>query len=63
LIPYSDHADFDELLALVEQSGATEVDVVHGYTEAFASILSQRGVIARAPRELAARMDEEVPEG
>jgi Cft2 family RNA processing exonuclease len=63
LIPYSDHADFDELLAIVEQSGATEVDVVHGYTEAFASILSQRGVIARAPRELAARVDEEVPEG
>jgi Cft2 family RNA processing exonuclease len=63
LIPYSDHGDFDELLALVEQSGATEVDVVHGYSEAFASILSQRGVIARAPRALAARAGEEVPEG
>ena len=49
LIPYSDHADFDELLALVENSGAREVDVVHGYTEAFARILRQRGIDARAP--------------
>jgi Cft2 family RNA processing exonuclease len=63
LIPYSDHADFDELLTLVKRSGASEVDVVHGYTEAFASILMQRGVVARAPHALAARSDEEVPEG
>lgn len=63
LIPYSDHADFEELLALVEQSGAAEVDVVHGYTEPFASILTQRGITARAPRAQAQRVDEEVPEG
>lgn len=59
LIPYSDHASFDELLMLVEQSGASEVDVVHGYTEAFASILNQKGICARAPLALAARQEEE----
>ncbi len=63
LIPYSDHAGFDELLAFVEKSGAREVDVVHGYTEAFARILRLRGIEARAPREAAARSDEETPEG
>jgi Cft2 family RNA processing exonuclease len=63
LIPYSDHADFDELLALVEGSGAREVDVVHGYTEAFAKVLCDRDIQARAPRAAAARMDAEVTEG
>lgn len=63
LIPYSDHGDFAELLAIVEQSGAQEVDVVHGYTEPFARILRERGLDARAPRESAGRSDEEVPEG
>ena len=55
LIPYSDHADYEELLELVEGSGASEVDVVHGYTEPFASILRGRGITARAPRETAGR--------
>ncbi|MDP8981780.1 MAG: MBL fold metallo-hydrolase [Acidobacteriota bacterium] len=64
LIPYSDHADFEELIALVEGTGAREVDVVHGYTELFAHILSGRGIEARAPREASARAtSEEVPEG
>jgi hypothetical protein len=64
LIPYSDHADFEELLEIVERSGAREVDVVHGYTEAFAGILQKRGIDARAPKAAAGRqMDEEVPEG
>ncbi len=48
LIPYSDHADFEELLLLVEHSGAREVDVVHGYREWFARILKGRGITARA---------------
>jgi len=63
LIPYSDHADFQELLALVEASGASEVDVVHGYTEAFARILSRRGITATAPHAAAARSDSEAMEG
>lgn len=49
LIPYSDHADFEELLTLVEATGAREVNVVHGYTEAFARILTLRGWVAHAP--------------
>jgi Cft2 family RNA processing exonuclease len=63
LIPYSDHADFDELLALVEGSGASEVDVVHGYTEAFARILNRRGITARAPHAAAARNEGVATEG
>jgi Cft2 family RNA processing exonuclease len=64
LIPYSDHADFEELLALVDATGAREVDVVHGYTELFAHILTERGIQARAPRETSTRTtSEEVPEG
>ena len=49
LIPYSDHADFDELLQLVEASKAQHIDVVHGYTQPFASILQGRGISAAAP--------------
>lgn len=49
LIPYSDHADFEELLELVEAVGAREIDVVHGYAEALARILTLRGRLARAP--------------
>jgi Cft2 family RNA processing exonuclease len=58
LIPYSDHADFEELLALVEGSGANHVDVVHGFTGDFARILNARGFHASAPREAAGRVDE-----
>ncbi|MBC8167976.1 MAG: hypothetical protein H7Y20_19165 [Bryobacteraceae bacterium] len=63
LIPYSDHGDFGELLEIVERSEAHEVDVVHGYTEAFARILCDRGIDARAPREAASRAAAEVQEG
>jgi putative mRNA 3-end processing factor len=49
LIPYSDHADFHELLKLVEDSGAKHIDVVHGYTAPFAHILNSRGFQAAAP--------------
>jgi Cft2 family RNA processing exonuclease len=59
LIPYSDHADFEELLELVERSGARQVDVIHGYTEVFAQILRDRGIDARAPQAVAARASEE----
>ncbi|MCS7025941.1 MAG: MBL fold metallo-hydrolase [Bryobacteraceae bacterium] len=48
LIPYSDHADFEELIQLVTQSGARRVHVVHGYVSAFARILRQRGIEAEA---------------
>jgi Cft2 family RNA processing exonuclease len=59
LIPYSDHADFDELLELVERSGARHVDVVHGYTAPFAHILRTRGISASAPQRASARTNVE----
>ncbi len=55
LIPYSDHADFDELLELVERCGPKHVDVVHGYTEPFAHILRSRGISASAPQRATER--------
>ncbi len=63
LIPYSDHAGFDELIQMVEQSGARHVDVVHGYTEPFARILRDRGLDARAPMAATARGAGEAVEG
>lgn len=48
LIPYSDHGGFEELTAIVAGTGEKRVDVVHGYTEAFARILTLRGIDARA---------------
>jgi hypothetical protein len=48
LIPYSDHGDFSELIEIVERSGARRVDVVHGYTDAFAHVLRKRGIDANA---------------
>jgi putative mRNA 3-end processing factor len=48
LIPYSGEADFGELTALVEASGARSVDLVRGHAEAFAHILRSRGLDARA---------------
>ena len=59
LIPYSDHADFDELLSLVAQSGAKHIDVVHGYTVPFATILQLRGYSAAAPQRTSARTNIE----
>lgn len=63
LIPYSDHADFDELLALVEQSGAKQIDVVHGYTAPFAHILQTRGYHASASLRAGSRTNVEAVEG
>lgn len=48
LIAYSDHAGFGELLDMIGQSGASQVDLVHGYVEPFAHILRQRGINAVA---------------
>jgi Cft2 family RNA processing exonuclease len=44
----SDHCDFDELVEVVERSGAEQVYTVHGYTEDFARHLRKRGVKASA---------------
>ena len=44
----SDHCDFDELVEVVEKSGADQVYTVHGYTADFARLLRKRGVRASA---------------
>lgn len=44
----SDHCDFDELIEVVEKSGADQVYTVHGYTEDFARSLRKRGARASA---------------
>lgn len=46
--PMSDHCDFDELLDVVERSGARKVYTVHGFAEDFARHLRRRGVAAHA---------------
>ena len=59
LIPYSDHADFDELLTLVQRSAPKHIDVVHGYTVPFAKILQSRGYSAAAPHRTSERTNIE----
>lgn len=44
----SDHCDFDELLTVVERSGAKQVYTVHGFTEELARSLRHRGIPAHA---------------
>lgn len=43
VFPLSDHADYTELLACVEQTGARLIYTVHGYTTEFACDLRMRG--------------------
>jgi Cft2 family RNA processing exonuclease len=59
LIPYSDHCSYAELIEMVTASGARHVDVIHGYTEAFAGILRERGIHAEAPVYARSRASEE----
>jgi Cft2 family RNA processing exonuclease len=44
----SDHCDFDELMEVVERSGADTVYTVHGYTADFAKHLRKKGIHASA---------------
>jgi DNA ligase-1 len=44
----SDHCDFDELMEVVEKSGADTVYTVHGYTADFAKTLRRKGIRASA---------------
>jgi Cft2 family RNA processing exonuclease len=45
-LPLSDHADFDELLELVERVGPRKIYTVHGYRE-FAETLRRKGLDAQ----------------
>lgn len=46
----SDHADWDELNATIDEVGAPEIWVTHGNEEALIHAASQRGITARALR-------------
>jgi Cft2 family RNA processing exonuclease len=48
LLPFSDHADFADLLRHVEETGARRVVAAHGFAHDFARILSLRGLEAYA---------------
>jgi putative mRNA 3-end processing factor len=63
LVPYSDHADFDELLSAVKGSEASRIDIVHGYTEPFANLLRLQGYNAHAPQRSSSRSNMEAVEG
>jgi Cft2 family RNA processing exonuclease len=59
LLPFSDHADFPDLLRHVEETGASRVVAMHGYAADFARILAARGVEAEALPESAERAGED----
>jgi hypothetical protein len=71
LLPISDHADFDELLAHAAETGARRVLTHHGYARDFARILSARGVEAfplseggeRSLEDASATGESEAPAG
>jgi len=77
LIPWSDHADFEDLLRHAADIGPRRVFTLHGFAADFARILESRGVAAeplpdreeRAPegrdeeRASEARDEERAPEG
>ena len=56
----SDHADFEELLAHVEQVAPEAVFTMHGYAGDFARILCERGVRAIPLAEAAERRPEDM---
>jgi len=46
-IPLSDHCDFNELLQLVNQSGAEKIHTIHGFVDEFANELTKFGFNAQ----------------
>jgi Cft2 family RNA processing exonuclease len=59
LLPFSDHADFHDLLAHVEETGASRIVATHGFAADFARILAARGRDAAAIPETAERGTED----
>jgi putative mRNA 3-end processing factor len=55
----SDHADWDELNATVDEVGAPEVWVTHGREEALIHAIGQRGIAGRALRLIGYDEEEE----
>lgn len=50
-IPMSDHCDFNELVDMVEKSGAEHVYTIHGFVDEFAEYLRKKGINAQPLRE------------
>ena len=50
-IPMSDHCDFNELVDMVEKSGAEQVYTIHGFVDEFAEYLRKKGINAQPLRE------------
>ena len=50
-IPLSDHCDFDELVRMIQASGAEKIYTIHGFVDEFASHLNRMGFDARPLRE------------
>jgi putative mRNA 3-end processing factor len=59
LLPFSDHADFDDLLRHVAETGARRVVAAHGFAHDFARILAARGLEASALQDAAERGAED----
>lgn len=59
LLPMSDHADFHELLAHVDEVRPRNVLTMHGYARDFARILSNRGVEAVPLADIGERRSED----
>jgi DNA ligase-1 len=59
LLPMSDHADFDELLAHIGEVRPETVLTMHGYARDFARIVSNRGIAAVPLAEIGERRPED----
>jgi hypothetical protein len=60
LVPFSDHADFPELLSHSAEVSPDRVLTHHGYARDFARILQGRGVDAQALAEVSERSAEDL---
>jgi len=63
LIPWSDHADFPELLQHVADVASRRVVTLHGYSRDFARILSNRGIAAEPLPSARERLSEDPAAG
>ena len=59
LLPMSDHADFDELLAHIDEVRPETVLTMHGYAKDFARIVKNRGIEATPLAEIGERRPED----
>jgi Cft2 family RNA processing exonuclease len=59
LLPMSDHADFDELLAHIDEVRPETVLTMHGYAKDFARIVANRGIEAVPLAEVGERRPED----